>query len=254
MIFARRALQRRLDELRTSLGNEVADGLAARLNTPGSDCMAAMWEAVVLHGLSRHGHLTNEQPIPSGKRPDILFNNDQITFVADVTTVSNDGLDEANPYYELSQQIEAAKTKLGMPIGGVDLRVGSRREPVKGGTRTRLTIPPKPRIRSFVEAEIVPLLRAHIQSGDDVFRVAIDDGQIDIQVTIDPARGSFSSGSYAAYDRPASLTVNPLWNALRKKAEQLRSAEHLKGIFVCDGGCVCTAVTNQANGLSAVGR
>jgi hypothetical protein len=128
MIFTRRSLQRRLDELRATLGDAAVGGLAARLNRPGRDSLSAMWELVVLHGLARHGQVVSEQPLGSGRRPDVRFVNGNISFTADITTVSDEGLDEANPYQALSEEIEIAKKRLGLPIGGVDLRIHSRQE------------------------------------------------------------------------------------------------------------------------------
>ena len=237
MIFTRRALQRRLNELRATLEAAAVDDLAARLNRHGRDRMAAMWEVVVLHALSLRGALANEEPLPSGRRPDIQFDSGGIAFTADVTCVSDEGLDDANPYQELSQEIEAAKTRLGMPIGGVDLRVGAKTEKVKGGERRSLRLPPRKRIREFVRNEIVPRLREQMKAGETVFRIVIEDDDVSIALSIDPARGHHSSGGYAAYDVPASLTKNPLWNALRKKADQLQGATGMTGIIVGNGGC-----------------
>jgi hypothetical protein len=73
MSFARRALQRRLDELRMSLNGTLVDKLVSRLNRPGRDQLSAMWEVVVLHALSKHGMLRYEDPLPSGHRPDMGF-------------------------------------------------------------------------------------------------------------------------------------------------------------------------------------
>ena len=237
MIFLRRALQRRLNELRATLEAAAVDDLAIRLNRHGRDRMAAMWEVAVLHALSLRGTLANEEPLPSGRRPDIRFNGGGTAFTADVTCVSDEGLDDANPYRELSQEIEAAKTRLGMPIGGVDLRVGARIEKVKGGERRSLRLPPRKRIREFVRDEIVPRLREQMKAGETVFRIAIEDDNVSIALSIDPTRGHYSSGGYAAYDVPASLTKNPLWNALRKKADQLQGATGVTGIIVGNGGC-----------------
>lgn len=121
MIFARRALQLRLDELRLCLGDEAVSALAVRLNRPGKDRLAAMWEVVVLHSLSKQGNLRNELPLGSGRRPDVAFNNDALVVTADITTVSDEGLDEKNPYRELSELIEATKNRLGLKIGGMDI-------------------------------------------------------------------------------------------------------------------------------------
>lgn len=56
MIYQRRALQRRLDELRGVLGGETVDELAKRLNRAGKDRVAAMWELVVLHACRNVAH------------------------------------------------------------------------------------------------------------------------------------------------------------------------------------------------------
>ena len=131
MIYRRRALQRRLNELRDALDGDTVDKLAERLNQAGKDRVAAMWEVVVLHGFSKCGALQHEVALPSLRRPDILFERDALRMTADVTAVSDEGLDNANPYYELSQLIEAAKSKLKLPIGGLDLRVRSKHESTK---------------------------------------------------------------------------------------------------------------------------
>jgi hypothetical protein len=220
MIFTRRALQRRLDELRLILAPSAVAGLAARLNRSGRDRMAAMWEVVVLHGLSQLGAVATEKELPSGRRPDISFDNGQIRFTADVTCVSDEGLDEANPYADLIREIEAAKTKLGLPIGGVDLRIGNRTEKIKGGERRSLRLPPRKRIREFVRDEIVPRLKEQKEAGQTVLRVEIEDDEVSVALSIDPSRGYYSTGGYAAYE-----------------ADQLRGAIGMTGIIVGNGDC-----------------
>jgi len=57
MLFARRAIQRRLNELRGPLGDAAVDILVARLNQPDSHRLAIVWETVLLDALSKHGTL-----------------------------------------------------------------------------------------------------------------------------------------------------------------------------------------------------
>ena len=73
MIYRRRALQRRLHDLRVVLDGEAVDKLAERLNRAGKDRVAAMWELVVLDGLSKCGPIQNEVALSSLRRPDIFF-------------------------------------------------------------------------------------------------------------------------------------------------------------------------------------
>lgn len=238
MIYPRRALQRRLDELRDELDGDVVDKLAERLNRPAKDRVAAMWEVVVLHGLSRCGAVQNEVALPSGRRPDIGFEHGALRFTADVTAVSDEGLDKDNPYRELSDLIEQAKRRLKLPIGGLDVAVRARHERTKRGTRTVLMLPPRGRLQQFVSQTVVPLLREQIDGGATVLRLAIDDDDIGLDITINPAKSPYNTGSFAAYDTPKIKDRNPLYHALRGKVDQLRGADGLTGVIVGDGDCV----------------
>ena len=230
MIFARRALQSRLDELRTSLGDTTVNDLVSHLNRPDDHRLAWMWETVVLHALSKLGSLRHEFPLPSGTRPDVEFTGQSLSFIADVTAISDKGFDANNPYQEFSTLIEQAKTRLNLPPGGVDLHVLSR---VNGGRRT-LRLPKRENLQEFVQAAIEPRLRAQIQADNTVLHIVQDDEVAGFQVTIDPRRSPISTGRHAAYDVPAVRNRNPLYRALERKAEQLEGAQGLTGIIVGD--------------------
>lgn len=238
MIYQRRALQRCLDELRLVLDCEVVDSLAGRLNRTGKDRVAAMWELVVFHGLSKCGFIQCEVPLASQRRPDILFEQSALRLTADVTAVSDDGLDQNNPYYELSQLIEAAKGRLKLPIGGLDLRVQSKHESTKRGTRTVLLLPPRQKLQEFVHQKVVPELREQMTAETFPLRITINDDGVGLDISIDPVKSPFSTGSFAAYDVPKIKDRNPLYSALKAKAKQLRGAEGITGVIIGDGDCV----------------
>lgn len=233
MIFARRALQRRLDELRTCLPAEVVAAWAARMNKPGRDRMAAMWETVVIHALSKQGDLSVEGTLASGRRPDIAFAG-TVSFIADVTSVSDEGLDEANPFSELLAIIEKAKGKLGMPIGGVDLSVDNTEIVNSRGRRRILRLPTRKRLQELVDQRIMPVLRSQMAEGATVLRVVIDEEAVGFTVTIDPVKSPYSSGHYASYTTPTIKDDNPLYKALKAKAKQLRGVEGRSGVIVGD--------------------
>lgn len=67
-------------------------------------------------------------------------------------------------------------------------------------------------------------------------RIVINDEEADVSLVIDPNKGPYSSGGYASYSVSGTIDRNPLAHALQRKAEQLRGAEGLRGIFVCDTG------------------
>ncbi|NSZ87625.1 hypothetical protein G6L97_26215 (plasmid) [Agrobacterium tumefaciens] len=241
MIYARRALQRRLDELRGKIDNEAVDAIVARLNEPGKDRVAAMWEVVVLHGLAMTGDLESENALPSGRRPDVWFDGDVTRFVADVTSVSDDGLDVQNPHAELGELINKAKDKLKLPIGGLDMRIHSREELGARGRRTFLKLPSKRKLPEFVKEQILPKLREQLAAGAKVLTVTIADEDVGIEIVIDPSKSPINTYGFAAYDVPTIKDKNPLFNALKAKADQLRGAEGISGIFLGDGDCAALA-------------
>lgn len=246
MIFARRALQRRLDELRTTIGDAAVNGIVARLNVPGRDRIAAMWEVVVLHGLATIGNLESEKELPTGRRPDAWFDNSDIRFIADVTSASDDGLSDQNPYAELAALIEKEKAKLGLPIGGLDMRLHSREEKRSRGVRTFLKLPSKGKLVNFVRTEVTPRLREQMAAEESILRISISDEEVGIDIVIDPSKSPYTSYGFAAYDVPTIKDRNPLYNALKDKADQLRSAPGVSGIILGDGDCAALAERQQS--------
>jgi hypothetical protein len=241
MIFARRALQRRLDELRATLDDDAVDKLVTRLNRPGKDRLAVMWEVALLHSLAKCGSLQSEAPLPSGRRPDISFDDGTLRFTADVTAVSDEGLDENNPYLELSNLITKAKAKLGLPIGGLDLRVKSKHHQTSRGTKTVLRLPSRKQLPAFVRDQIMPQLRDQMAAGEKLLRITIDNDEVGMEMTIDSRGSPYSSGGFAAYDVPTIKDGNPLYSALEAKSDQLRGTDGLAGVIVGDGDCAALA-------------
>lgn len=250
MIYERRALQRRLDELRGVIGDALVDALARRLNRAGKDRVAAMWETVILHALSRCGTLENETELASGRRPDIRLTTPDLQITADVTAVSDEGLDNDNPYHDLGGLVERAKEKMGLPLGGLDIRIRSRHEKTKRGTRTVLLLPPRGKLENFVKGTIVPQLRKQIEVGDEVLRVEIYDEDVGIDIRIDPRKAPYNSYSFAAYDVPRIKDRNPLYGALKAKVDQLRGAGGITGVIVGDGDC--TALSSRSGNWDEV--
>ncbi|MHB1301915.1 MAG: hypothetical protein ACYCZB_00365 [Acidiphilium sp.] len=188
----------------------------------------------MLHALSKHGIVGHEAPLLSGRRPDVHFTASNLSFIADVTTTSDVGLHEKNPYQEFCDLIGQMKNHLGLPVGGVDIRVSSREEESSRGTRTVLRLPERKRLREFIASEIEPKLRAQLQSGAGVLRVEMDNEKAGFQITIDPSRSPNSTGQYLSYDVTTIKDRNPLYNALKAKVGQLRGATGLTGIIVGD--------------------
>ena len=251
MIFARRAIQRRLDELRPVLGENVTAQLAARLNTPGTDRLAVMWEVVILHALSKLGTLQHEVALASGRRPDVRFKDGDLLVNADITAVSDKSLHEQNPVEELIRLIEQAKARLGLPIGGVSVAIESSTQYLPGGHKISLRMPERKRLTEFVRDKVVPEIKRLIESGTNAPTFTISDGDALLHLSIDPSRSPYNNASYAAYNLPFVRNRNPLYRTLHDKAKQLRGALGIVGIIVGDGDSATLA--NLTGGPGALG-
>lgn len=141
--------------------------------------------------------------------------------------MSDRGLIEENPYEEFSTALEQLKRKLGLPIGGSDLRIGSQWQPVRGGEQVRLRMPSRKRIQEFMKARVEPALREQIAAGLAFLHIHVLDEEFDVRITIDPSNSPYNTGGYSAYDTPAAPDKNPLYRALKAKAHQLKGSEGL---------------------------
>ncbi|WP_447939586.1 hypothetical protein [Pseudoxanthomonas mexicana] len=224
------------------------DQLARRLNAPGKDRIPAMWETAVFHGLAKCGALESEAALPSGRRPDVQLTVDQLHITADITAVSDDGLDDQNPFQELMWQIEAVKTKLGLPSGGLDLRVRHKVKRSRRGSRTVLRLPNRNALPDFIRTKISPLIRTGISANTFPLHITIEGDDAGVDITIDPSLTPTNTGSYAPYSLPQIRDQNPLYNALKAKAGQLRGAQGAKGIFVGDAGCDAMSFSRFSRG------
>lgn len=222
MIYERRALQRRLNELRPVLG-DVVDHLARRLNTPGNDRVAAMWETAVFHGLAKFGALDSEVVLPTGRRPDVQLTVGELHITVDITAVSDDGLDEQNPFQELMWQIEAIKTKRGLPSGSLDLQVRHKVERSRRGSRRVLRLPNRNALPEFVRTKISPLIRNGTSAKTFPLHIAIESDDAGIDITIDPSLTPRSTGSYAPYS--TSRIRDQTLSTMRSKQRLTRSVE-----------------------------
>lgn len=248
MIFSRRKIQERLNQLRESLQPDVIDILAKRLNEVGRPRIAAMWEVMIISSLLRLGRVEVEPELSSGRRPDIFFKDEKgMAFFADITCVSDEGVDRDNPISYFNDRLMATVTRLGLPRGGHSSRVESQEIATSRGRKVVLRLPPYSDIPRFISEEIEPFLRSSLSSSDRYIRFSINNDQAALSLVIDKVGGQFNSFSHAVYDQPSILDRNPLFNALRAKSKQLKAAEGVKGIIVCDGDSKALSSRNAYN-------
>src|SRR6266852_3284979 len=145
-IFARRSIQRVLNTLAGTLSAHQLETLVGKLNANNPQSLASEWELLVLFGLMHWGRVSHEAPLGGPSKADIflqLEDDPTVQFAADITCVSDRGLEDANPIAELMNLIREKASKLAIPAGGFDHRVKHeiRKESVK--PKVRLKMPEK---------------------------------------------------------------------------------------------------------------
>lgn len=154
-VFSRRAIQRCIDELCDARSDDQLEGLVKRLNRVGRERFATSWEVCFLHSLNRVGTVFHEVSLPGGRKPDISFTypgENAIGFIADVTSISDQGLHSANPVQDLSQEL----VRLAHSVGLDPNDVRGLQDGLYGYKKTKLQLPPQLELPGFVETRILP--------------------------------------------------------------------------------------------------
>jgi len=250
-VFPRRTLQEAINRLSNTLTTEQLAPIVRRMNLKHTDRIPAMWELVLLDGLSKCGGLRNEPTLAGGKRPDFELtahpvSGDGLTIVGDITCVSDKGLDENNPVDALSKAVHRIATEAGLESRrfGVDI-AGFRDGPV-GNSRMRLRLPPGQELERLLSKQLGPWLESAKAAPHKRSQYSWQDEQTEVTLTYDPTQPYFTVG-YPSYTGATSRSKHPLFASLRSKAKQLRNAssEALTIIVACDGGCDLLAVPSQ---------
>jgi hypothetical protein len=250
-IFARRSIQRILEGLAGTLTEPQLTAMVSRLNRNNTQSLAAEWELLVLYRLSHLGSIVYEAPLRGPARADVIFqakHDPAIQFAADITCISDRGLEDANPIMELIELIQKRAQKLGLLSGGFQHRVGGNIVGEFGKHKVCLSLPPRNRLHAFFERQIAPQLKALAKAPLTPWALHIRDDSYDIEISYESG-GRYSNASYPAFRNATAVDRNPLYNRLDEKRQQLRGTGYggPKGIIVCDGGCqiLTSSATNR---------
>lgn len=239
-IFSRRSLQRLLQENASLLSIKQSNELVGRLNLGE---IPAEWEVVLLNAFSNAGSVGYEKNFGGHRKGDIYFedtNQSGGKFLAEVTTVSDDGLDKLNPVEDLIAELNGIARRNSINPVYFSLRVGDgNQKQYKGGPKARLKLPRK----AHFEAKIFgPKFHSFLsdikQQPAKPHRFEIKNSEIDLTLDYLP-KGLHLNASWTSYKVVYSLTENRIYSALHDKDVQLQNTQFKGpiGIFLCDGGC-----------------
>lgn len=237
MIFARRSIQRFIDQLCLVLPREPLAALVRRLNLNDQGSLDIEWEVAVLYALQRVGEITYEASHGGRTHPDVTFHfagGKEIAFVADVATVSDRGLEDDNPTELLSELLHKKAAAMGLS-GGFQCHIaGAALGNRYSDRKMKLAMPTRKQLPAFVENFLTPWLKKIKRSGATPFR------HDSYGITITYHEGATTSGGgHLSYTVAYSLTRNPIFTSLKSKAHMLRDSgfRGCRGIILCDGNC-----------------
>lgn len=238
-IFPRRVIQRLLNENRNFLSPEQVADHVNKLNSPDNSSLATIWEVMVLNALSKIGQVIHEKEYEGSRKPDIYFESNRVEpFVADITSISDDAYEKENPINYFRECLGNFFKNSDLSLKGISINVGDIMVGNYGDRKLKLALPEKKDIPQFIKKECYTIREAIKNNPNKGYNTTINSNQIKISISFNP-RVKYSTGSHSSYNTPYSLTKNPLYNSLKKKAKQLRDSEYkgIMGIFTCDGEC-----------------
>jgi len=252
-LFARRALKRMLDHLSAHLPEEACKKLAHELDH-SSWPLGFEWETALLFGFSQLGKVEYEPASPGGTQPDIAFSETSeapIRFIADIATVSDEGLEKENPATPFGMALTRLRSKYKLP-GSIHYTIkGEITGPRFDDRKPRLKLPRRSEIDKLLKKHVEPQLRRIKQHGLARAIIPIQEPGVELTVRYD-SNQRYGSASYLSYTTTYSLWHNTVYSRLDDKLAQLKKSGRTEpfGIFLCDGGCALLKSQKSAASVS----
>jgi hypothetical protein len=242
LVFKRRDIQKRIDDLLSIIAREKLSEIIRRLNRYDESRLPTMWEVIILHALSKCGSLLYEPTNENGKNPDFRLEiadqeNGELTIVGDITAASDSGLHENNPIDFFAQRLQSSARSAGLDWWLFQYNIPGHRTGKFGDARVKLNLPNKADIERIFHQEIAPWMMGIKQDPSKIASFKYGKDAVDISLDYCPTRTS-GGGGYTSYTVSLSKTKNPLYAALKSKVKQLKgnNLADAKIIIVCDGG------------------
>lgn len=219
------------------LTKEQLDQQVARLNSSGFQPLDTEWEIAVLNAFSKQGNVDHEPTLEGTGRLDLLFTaDDGSNFVADITSVSDEGFEERTPVKSFEVELQKRLERAGVPYNGWLLSIGTH--PAKYGEPTIPAIPARNEFSTEIfNTKFKQFLRTVKECPHESCTYTVRTTKTAISLTYDP-NGKYFTTHGPSYAVAMKKNQNPVFNALRLKAKQLKKVSYSgpKGIVLCDGG------------------
>ena len=226
-----------LNENASFLTKEQLAQHVAKLNREDFQVIDTEWEIAVLYAFSRLGTVVHEPVLEGTAALDLLFTHDDGTgFLADITSVSDEGFEKETSVKAFEVELKERLRKAGLLYKGWMLSIGEHR--VKYGERRRPAIPPRGEFaKEIFNADFKAFLRQIKEHPEQSHTYSVSTAKTAVALTYNPQGKGFAS-HLPVYNAAMTKDQNPVFNALRMKAKQLKKVSYAgpRGIILCDGG------------------
>jgi len=239
-IFSRRTLQCLINENSKILSAEQTLKHIEALNRADESSIGFEWEIALVNAFSKFGKVEYEPDLGGTSRPDIKFDSkreDGLSFVADIATVSDRGVEEHNPAWYFRRELMRLVRKQGVRLNCFAITIGNKEEGTPYDRKIKLKIPARGKFEEVFNDDFKTFLKGIANNPSVPKLFAVRTNSIEVSIAYNPTR-TLSYAHYSSYKVPYSLTKNPVYLALKSKGEQLKKSNYdgFMGIFLCDGG------------------
>jgi hypothetical protein len=255
-IVARRVLQRLIRENAAFTSLEQRERHAKALDEGSDLSLSVEWEVLILNALSKSATVSHEALLGT-KRPDVLATvrngSAEECFIADIATAFETGARERNPIEALSDEIHGLARKLGLNGHGLYIHVEGEKEGKPGMQQMVLKLPRRSEISAFLADRVDPFLRLCAAEPTQRRELVVRDSRVDLQLEFRP--NEITSGrSHPSFTAIYSRTKNPVFNTLKRKAQQLKQTgfEGPRGVILCAGDANLSDSSRGSQRISAV--
>lgn len=231
MVFSRLYIQKCIDLIRDK--NRNLKQLLIMLNSKDKQALDAMWEIVIAAELSKLGNVDLEKDFSeygTNSKPDILFTNNNLDFLADVKCVSDHNKHDNNRVGELQLLIYQHFLSLGLSKFSCHIDVEDTFTENRNGESIDLKLPKD--ISGYFHNHVKNQLKL------DQFYYNFKDLEgyqglcFSLSVSLNDR---FSTASHASYTVSEDDRNTTLYNTLNKYYKQISFYDGFKGFIVCDG-------------------
>jgi hypothetical protein len=212
------------------------------LQRAGDDALDVEWEVVWLNALSKTGSVQHERNWGGTTNPDVhfLMDDPNLEFVADITGVSDIGIDQQYSMERLLRAFQNVFEQNGLNRSHLRLDAHGNSEQVfKGEDRARLPwMPGEYRFEQvfFKDAGFQRFIQ-EAKRNPNQWRQYRFPNSIDLTVTYNPHQTS-AGMTHFNYRQANLIERNSTFAALMRKYDQLERSNYqgLSGVILCDAG------------------